>query len=122
LSPAFDICPQGGFGFNAEQAMAFGPNGDRVSRVARCVDHAGAYRLAAEDAAALVDHQIDTIRSNWHTVCDLAELTRAGRRALWGRQFLNPYTLIGHVPKPEAVAKPPPDPLSRAQPPTEFAL
>lgn len=114
LSPAFDICPQGGFGVNAEQAMAFGPDGDRVSQVARCVDHAHTYRLAGAEAAALVDHQIDIIRSNWHTVCDLAELTRADRRALWGRHFLNPYTLIGHVPKPELVAKPPSEPLGRA--------
>lgn len=116
LTPAFDICPQGGFSAGAEQAMAFGANGDRVSQVARCVDHAHTYRLAGEEAAALVDHQIDTIRSNWHAACDRAELTRAERSTLWGRQFLNPYTLIGHAPKPHLAAQPPADPLSRAQP------
>ncbi|MDE0669160.1 MAG: type II toxin-antitoxin system HipA family toxin [bacterium] len=115
LTPAFDICPQVGFGVGAEQAMAFGNNGDRASQVARCVDHAHTYRLAGEEAAALVDHQIDTIRANWHTVCDRSELTRAERSALWGRQFLNPYTLIGHVPNPHLVAQPPSDPLSRSR-------
>ena len=116
LTPAFDICPQRGFSVGAEQAMAFGANGDRVSQVARCVDHAHTYRLASEEAAALVDHQIDTIRSNWHAACDRAELTRAERSALWGRQFLNPYTLIGHAPEPHLAAQPPASPLSRAQP------
>lgn len=113
MSPAFDICPQWGFGVNAEQAMAFATNGDRVSQVARCVDHSHTYRLEGAEAAALVNHQIDTIRSKWHSVCDLAGLTRADRSALWGRQFLNPFTLIGHVPKPDLVAKPPSNPLSR---------
>ena len=69
-----------------------------------------------EEAAALVDHQIDTIRSNWHAACDHAELTRAERSALWGRQFLNPYTLIGHARSSHLAAQPPADPLSRAQP------
>lgn len=116
LTPAFDVCPQRGFGVGAEQSMAFGADGDRASQVARCVDHAHTYRLAAEEAAALVDHQIDTIRSGWHAACDRAELTRAERGALWGRQFLNPYTLIGHIPKPHLAAQPPADPLSRTRP------
>lgn len=116
LTPAFDICPQRGFSAGAEQAMAFGANGDRVSQVARCVDHAHTYRLSGAEAAALVNHQIDIIRANWHTACDRAELTRAERSALWGRQFLNPYTLIGHTPKPNLAAQPPADPLSRPQP------
>ena len=108
LTPAFDICPQRGFGAGAEQAMAFGPNGDRASQVARCVAHAATYRLGVEEAAALVDHQIDIIRSEWHDCCDRAELTRAERDALWGRQFLNPYALTGHVPDPHVVARTPP--------------
>lgn len=116
LTPAFDVCPQRGFAVGAEQAMAFGANGDRASQVARCIDHAHTYRLAGEEAAALVDHQIDTIRSSWHTACDRAELTRTQRSALWGRRFLNPYTLIGHAPRPHLAAQPPADPLSRAQP------
>ncbi len=115
LTPAFDICPQPGFSVGAEQAMAFGTNGDRVSQVARCVDHAHTYRLAREEAAALVDHQIDTIRSSWHAACDRAELTRAERSALWGRQFLNPYALIGHARRPHLAAQPPAAPLNRAQ-------
>ena len=116
LTPAFDVCPQRGFSIGAEQAMAFGANGDKGSQVSRCVNHAHTYRLGTEEAAALVDHQIDTIRSNWHATCDRAELTRAERSALWGRQFLNPYTLIGYTDRPYLAAQPPAHPLSRAQP------
>ena len=116
LTPAFDICPQRGFSAGAEQAMAFGASGDRASQVSRCVDHARTYRLSGEEAAALVDHQIDVIRSNWHTACDRAELTRADRDALWGRQFLNPYTLIGHATDSRLAARPPTHPIGRAQP------
>ena len=108
LTPAFDVCPQLAFGAGAEQTMAYGPNGDRASQVARLLAHAPTYRLTAPEATAIVDHQIDTILDHWHATCDQAELTRAQRDALWGHQFLNPHALTNYTTSPRP-APPGPD-------------
>ena len=100
LTPAYDICPQPRLGEEAAQAMAYGPNGDRLSQIARCIALAPTYRLSHAEAASIVDHQIDIIRSEWHTTCDRAELTDFQRQVLWGRQFLNPYALYDYTTHP----------------------
>ena len=71
--------------------MAFGPDGDRMSQVARCVAHAPTYHLTTKQAREIVDHQITVIRNEWNTVCDRAAMTETDRHRLRGRQFLNPY-------------------------------
>lgn len=96
LTPAYDICPQLRTGGEAAQAMAFGPDGDRLSQVARCIAHAGHYHLTVQQAQDIVDHQIATIHAHWDEVCDLAATSRADKERLWGRQFLNPYAFQGH--------------------------
>ena len=73
--------------------MAYGPNGDRTSRTAQCVQHAGIHHLINHEAGSIVAHQIEVIRRDWDEVCDLAELTTADRDQLWQRQFLNPFAL-----------------------------
>ena len=98
LTPADDICPQPRAGGEAAQAMVFGPDGDRLSQVARCVSHAGHYHLTAHQANEIVDRQIATIHAHWDEVCDMAGASRADKERLWGRQFLNPYALEGHGP------------------------
>ncbi|MEJ7892553.1 MAG: HipA domain-containing protein [Solirubrobacteraceae bacterium] len=97
LTPAYDICPQQRIGHTAEQAMFIGDDRDnfKASKVAGCIERAGLYQLTEDEAAGIVDHQIDTISRDWHEVCDQAELTAAQRKALWGRQFLNPGSLEG---------------------------
>ena len=107
LTPAYDLCPQSGFGAGAEQAMAYGTNGERASQLARCIAHAVTYRLTAPEAEAIVDHQIDTIRDQWHATCDQAELTRAQRDALWGHQFLNPHALTDYTTSPHLTPQSP---------------
>ena len=96
LTPAYDICPQARTGGEVAQAMAFGPDGDRMSQVARCITHAPTYHLTPEQAREIVDHQITVIRNEWNTVCDRAAMTETDRRRLWGRQFLNPYALYDY--------------------------
>ncbi len=96
LTPAYDICPQLRAGGEAAQAMAFGPDGDRLSQVARCVTHAGQYHLTTTQAREIVNSQVETIHDHWHEVCDLAALNKPDRQRLWERQFLNPYALEGH--------------------------
>ena len=96
LTPAYDICPQGRTGQEAAQAMAFGPDGERMSQVARCVAHASTYHLSGVEAREIIDHQVETITANWTAVCDRAELSSLDRARLWGRQFLNPYALYDY--------------------------
>jgi hypothetical protein len=33
------------------------------------------------------------IRGHWFEVCEEAEMTKADRTLLWGRQFFNPFAL-----------------------------
>ena len=108
LTPAYDVCPQPRLGEEATQAMAYGPDGDRLSQVARCIAHAPTYRLSPAEAASIVEHQIDVIRNEWHAACNRAELTNHQRQRLWGRQFLNPYALYDYTPHPNLAPTPPP--------------
>ena len=96
LTPAYDICPQTRTGGEAAQAMAFGADGDRLSQVARCITHAGHYHLTAQQAREIIDHLIGVIHADWNEVCDLASMSSADKQRLWGRQFLNPYSLYGY--------------------------
>lgn len=43
-----------------------------------------------------MDDQIATVRANWDAVCDEAGLSAVDRAYLWGRQFLNEYSLEGY--------------------------
>ena len=96
LTPAYDICPQSRVGEEVAQAMAFGPDGTRMSQVERCIAHASTYDLTVPEARGIVDHQIETIRNEWESVCDDARLATVDRDRLWGRQFLNPYALYDY--------------------------
>ena len=73
--------------------MAYGAGGERSSQIDRCVEQSASYHLDSHDARGIFEHQIGVIRRDWNEVCDLARLTRAEREQLWGRQFLNPYSL-----------------------------
>ncbi|MXX46198.1 MAG: HipA domain-containing protein [Acidimicrobiia bacterium] len=96
LTPAYDIAPQSRTGGEAVQAMAYGPSGQRLSQVSRCVDHATLYYLTPAQAQEIADHQIATIHDHWNNLCERARLTKPQREWLWGRQFLNPFALEGY--------------------------
>lgn len=96
LAPAYDLCPQPRSGGEAVQAMAIGPDGSRHSRLTICVAAAPTYHLTAAEARAVVDRQLEVIRSRWGEAADEARLTEADRRLLWGRQIVNPYCLEGY--------------------------
>jgi serine/threonine-protein kinase HipA len=100
LTPAYDICPQGRNTGRATQAMIIGDTTDRFkeSQVAGCVERAHLYQLTQQEATAIVDHQIDVIRSDWAEVCEQAELTETDRSYFWKRQFLHNYALEGWPP------------------------
>jgi serine/threonine-protein kinase HipA len=96
LTPAYDICPQLRGGGEASQAMALRRDGFRLSQLAACIEAAPSLRLGETKAREIVDHQIESIESNWADVCELAELTPIDRDYLWKRQILNPYALQGY--------------------------
>lgn len=90
LTPAYDICPQSRSGNEATQAMLI--NGDnRMSRLSVCVAAAPQFLLTKADAEAIIEHQLNVIRTQWAPLCDEAGLTMIDKALLWQRQFLNPY-------------------------------
>jgi serine/threonine-protein kinase HipA len=94
LTPAYDICPQLRSGGEATQTMAIRRDGYRYSQLAGCVAAAtDTYLLSKAEAKDVIDHQVDTIRSEWDEAAEVARLTAVERNQLWGRQILNPYAL-----------------------------
>jgi serine/threonine-protein kinase HipA len=76
--------------------MAIRRDGYRSSRFAGCVAAAeDTYLLSKAEAREIIDHQVDTIRSEWHEASEVARLTSAERDRLWGRQILNRYAFEG---------------------------
>ncbi len=93
LTPAYDICPQGRTGNEASQAMLIAGN-NNMSQLKTCLGTAHNFLLSTADAHAIFETQTAAIEKNWTSVCDEAELSEVDRRLLWGRQFLNPYSIV----------------------------
>ncbi|MBL4867540.1 MAG: HipA domain-containing protein [Pseudomonadales bacterium] len=94
LTPAYDICPQGRAGNEASQAMLISGN-TNLSQIRHCIDAAHHFLLSKEDALEIFEKQKAVIETNWLSVCDEAELTEVDKQLLWGRQFLNSFSLEG---------------------------
>ena len=90
LTPAYDICPQARAGEEASQAMLI-IGQQRSSQIATCLDAAGDFHLAADQAIAIVSKQLETIGTHWFSLCDESGLGQVDRTLFWGRQFLNPF-------------------------------
>ena len=50
----------------------------------------------AEEGRIIFEKQISAIEHHWDDVCTEAELGEVDRRLLWGRQFLNPYSVAAN--------------------------
>ena len=94
LTPAYDICPQPRTGGEATQAMRVRGTSS-FSRLELCLDVATRFRLTRKEAIAKTRSQIDVIESVWEQVCNECTLSDAARRAMRGRQILNPYAFVG---------------------------
>ena len=94
LTPAYDLCPQGRTGNEASQAMLIHGN-DRSSRVTTCLAAASNFMLGVDEARDISAGLIAAIEKHWDAVCDEAGLSKVDRQLLWGRQFLNPFSLEG---------------------------
>lgn len=94
LTPAYDICPQWRVGNEASQAMLISGN-NHTSKITTCLAVSAKFLLSKQDAYEIINNQIDTIKTNWISVCDEANLSQIDRALLYGRQFLNPYVFEG---------------------------
>jgi len=92
LTPAYDICPQSRAGNEATQAMLIhGEN--KLSQLNTCLKTANTFLLSEPQAKAIFKKLIAAIHAHWDTVCDEAEISTVDKNSLWGRQFLNPFSL-----------------------------
>ncbi len=92
LTPAYDICPQARSGHEASQAMLIS-GGNNFSQLKTCLKSAHNFLISEEEARSIFEELIDTIKRNWNSICEEAELNETDKRLLWGRAFLNPYSL-----------------------------
>lgn len=94
LTPAYDICPQGRTGNEASQAMLIAGN-NNLSQIKTCLKTAHHFFLSEEDTLSIFEKQKQVIETNWDSVCDEAQLREVDKKMLWGRQFLNPFSIEG---------------------------
>ena len=96
LTPAYDIAPWLRSGGETTQSMILDRQGNRDSRVARCVDAASVYHLSSDEARSIIDAQIETIQSNWDDVCNASQLTTVDRERLRRGAVLHPAATYGY--------------------------
>lgn len=92
LTPAYDICPQGRTGNEASQAMLIAGN-NNLSQLKTCLEAAHNFLLSETEARSIFKKLISVIEQNWEAVCEEAELSEVDKKLLWGRQFLNAYSV-----------------------------
>lgn len=92
LTPAYDLCPQARSGREASQAMLISGK-NNLSQLKTCLQSAHNFLISEEEARSIFEGLIDTIHQNWDSICEEAELNETDKRLLWGRAFLNPYSL-----------------------------
>lgn len=96
LTPAYDICPQNRSGNEVTQGMRiFGE--DRRGQLQICQEAAFRFLLSELEADAIIDKIETTIQENYKYVCEEAKLSSVDQNMMWGRQFLNPFSLIRRI-------------------------
>lgn len=95
LTPAYDICPQARSGYEASQAMLIA-GANNLSQLKTCLAAAHNFLLSKDEAHAIFDKLKTVIESHWDEVCAEAQLSEVDKNLLWGRQFLNPFSITDH--------------------------
>lgn len=95
LTPAYDICPQMRHGGEATQAMMI-VGSDKSSKLTTCLTASNNFLLSKEEAKAIIENQIATIKNNWEEVCKEAELSTIDNSLFKKRIFLNDYAFEGY--------------------------
>ena len=97
LTPAYDIDPCRTPGWDANQAMAYGRDGERSSSLERLVRAAASYDLPKAEASAIVDEIVETITDDWRDALDVARLTHQQGKQLMGTRILHPAIRDGRL-------------------------
>ncbi len=92
LTPAYDICPQNRAGNEASQAMLICGN-NNLSQLKSCLQTAHNFLLSENQACNIFAKLTTAIEQHWDEVCEEAELSNADKNLLWGRQFLNGFSI-----------------------------
>ena len=71
--------------------LIYGNN--NLSQLKTCLEAAHNFLLSENDARMIFGNLTETIEGQWDAVCDKAELSEVDRKLLWGRQFLNPFSI-----------------------------
>ena len=66
---------------------------NNLSQLKTCLAAAHNFLLSREDALEIFDSLSSSITENWKNVTEECELSEVDKNLLWGRQFLNPYSL-----------------------------
>jgi len=98
LTPAFDVCPQPRSTGEAAQAMAFGPHGERRSRLADCVRAATVFQLSEREAQAVADECTTAVCEQYEDVCALVGISDQTKELLWHRAVANESVFYRSAP------------------------
>lgn len=93
LTPAYDLCPQQRVGSEATQAMAIGGIEGNFSTIRNILSISHCFLLEESQAVQIVEHQYETICSQWKLLCDEAGLSKNSQELLWKRAILNDFCL-----------------------------
>jgi serine/threonine-protein kinase HipA len=66
-----------------------------MSTLRSCIEAAPDFLLSEGEAISIIEQQIVTIAGEWDAICDIAKMTETDRKLFAGRQFLNPFCLVG---------------------------
>jgi len=94
LTPAYDVTPFPRAGGEAGHGMKVCGQSN-LSRIDLCLDAAGAFGLAKEEALAIVEGQIGAIVGRFDALCDEADMDATTRLLLRRRAVLNPDIFAG---------------------------
>lgn len=90
LTPAYDLCPQPRSTGEATQVMAYGPDGERRSRLKALAAAAGTYHVDAGTAADIIDRCAAVVLDEYDDVCDTVGVTDLTRDHMRGTSIGNP--------------------------------
>jgi len=95
LAPAYDVDPCRTPGWDANQAMAYGRNGERVSSLAGLINVSATYDLDRTEASGIVGRVVTAIQDDWDDAVDEVGLTKSQAESMYGSRILNESTTHG---------------------------
>ncbi|MCB1155917.1 MAG: HipA domain-containing protein [Leptospiraceae bacterium] len=90
LTPAYDICPQPRSGSMAGQAMKI-IGQDNRSLLINCLSSSKNYLLSEEESIEIIRAMIQTIESEWESICINSGIKKIDKILLETNQIFNPY-------------------------------